>query len=276
MATLNPLISAAELEERLGEESLRVADCRFYLAEPSRGRQEYAANHIPGSRYFSLDDDLTGVVGAGLHPLPSATAFGDFIGRSGIGPAHNVVVYDDAGGGIAARMWWMLRSLGHDRVRVLDGGWENWMAESRPTTRQVPQWPAIAFTGGADWTGVITAEQIEVARSDVLLIDARESERYRGDVEPIDPVAGHIPGAISVPYVDNVGPQGRFLPLEDLESRFAATVDSDRKLVGYCGSGVTACSNLLALAAIGRTDALLYPGSWSDWCTSGRPVATAP
>ena len=274
MATLNPLVSAEWLHERLSDCGLRVADCRFYLAEPERGRNEYLAGHIPGARYFSLDDHLTGTTGPGRHPLPDATTFAEIMGRRGLDRDSTVVVYDDAGGGIAARMWWMLRSLGHGAVYVLDGGWKIWVEESRPATTSIPPEDPTVFSGAATWTGTITAEQIETDRDNLLLIDARAPERFRGDEEPIDPVAGHIPGAVNIPYAGNVESSGRFLRREILDERFA-TGDVTKTVVSYCGSGVTACNNLLALAAVGRTEALLYPGSWSDWGTSGRPVATS-
>lgn len=266
MATLSPLISAAELERRLGRVSLRIADCRFYLAEPDRGAAEYVGGHIPGARYFSLDDDLTATRGPGRHPLPDAGVFAGLVGAAGIGNEHDVIAYDNAGGGIAARLWWMLRSLGHTRVQVLDGGWEAWNATSRPISTSVPRWDPALFSGASEWTGIITAEQIEADNTGLLLVDARASERYRGDDEPIDPVAGHIPGAVNIPYQGNVAAGGLFLSRADLEERYAATIDSPLTTVSYCGSGVTACNNLLALAVIGHTDALLYPGSWSDWC----------
>lgn len=270
METLSPLTSAAALERRLGQESLRIADCRFYLPEPERGGAEYDEGHIPGARYFSLDDDLTAARGPGRHPLPDPIAFAELLGAAGIGNEHDVIVYDDAGAGIAARLWWMLRSLGHTRVQVLDGGWEAWNTTSRPVSTRIPRWDPVMFSGASEWTGIITAEQIEADDTGLLLVDARASERYRGDEEPIDPVAGHIPGAVNIPYQGNVEPRGRFLPPADLEERFAATIASSLTTVSYCGSGVTACNNLLALAVIGHTDALLYPGSWSDWCSRVR------
>ena len=187
-----------------------------------------------------------------------------------------MVVYDDGAGGIAARLWWMLRSLGHKSVQVLDGGWGGWNSESRAVTSSTPRWKPAVFTGAAEWDGIITAEEIAADEVGVLLIDARAQERYCGHTEPIDPVAGHIPGAINIPYQGNVGSDGRFLSRERIAERFEAATTSTEKLVSYCGSGVTACNNLLALAIIGHTSGLLYPGSWSDWCTSGRPVATAP
>lgn len=270
MATLNPLVSTEWLGEQLHDESLRIADCRFYLAEPDRGRQEYLAGHIPTALYFSLDDDLTGATGPGRHPLPDATVFAATVGRAGIGKEHTVVVYDDQGGGIAARLWWMLRSLGHERAYVLDGGWRAWTAEPRSVTTEVPVWDPVAFTTSGDWSGVITRDEI-ADNQQLLLIDARAAERYRGEHEPIDPVPGHIPGAFNIPYAGNVDATGHHLDPDALRERFAVAAGK-AGVVNYCGSGVTACSNILALTIAGVPDPLLYPGSWSDWCTGGGEI----
>lgn len=270
VAPLTPLVSPEWLRDRLHDEPLRIVDCRFYLAEPDRGQQEYLAGHIPGSRYLSLDDDLTGAAGPGRHPLPDAAEFATAMGRIGIGSEHTVVVYDDQSAGIAARLWWMLRSLGHDRVHVLDGGWQAWIREQLPVTRSIPQWPPAELAGAAIWTGVISAPEIKDTAEELLLLDARAPERYRGETEPIDPVAGHIPGAVNIPYLGNVDAAGRFLDREELQQRFAVASGA-RAVVSYCGSGVTACSNLLALAVAGYPNALLYPGSWSDWCGRDWP-----
>jgi thiosulfate/3-mercaptopyruvate sulfurtransferase len=273
VAALNPLVSTEWLADRLYDESLRVVDCRFYLAEPDRGREEYLAGHIPTAFYVSLDDDLTGVSGPGRHPLPDASAFKARMGQIGIGSEHTVVVYDDQGAGYSARLWWMLRSRGHDRVHVLDGGWGVWSEEPRSVTTEIPVWQPTVFAGSPEWTGIISREQIVASDNSVLLIDARNPERYRGEIEPIDPVAGHIPGAYNIPYADNVGDDGRFLETAALEERFAIAANAGT-IVAYCGSGVTACNNLLAMAIVGHTDALRYPGSWSDWCGNGGEVAT--
>lgn len=273
MAPLNPLVSTEWLGDQLYEESLRIVDCRFSLAEPERGRAAYLAGHIPTARYLSLDDDLTGKTGPGRHPLPSAELFAAAMARMGVGLEHTVVVYDDSGASIAARLWWMLQSLGHERTYVLDGGWQAWAEEPRSVTTEVPTWEPATRPLSDCWTGVITREEIASDRDKLLLIDARAPERYRGEEELLDPVAGHIPGAFNIPYAENVDATGRFLDKESLERRLALAA-GEGIVVNYCGSGVTACHNLLALAVAGRTDALLYPGSWSDWCTSGGEVAT--
>ena len=272
MATLTPLVTSDWLGVNLHAEDLRIADCRFYLDDPSRGHAEYLAGHIPGARYFSLDDDLTGAIGPGRHPLPDTSSFVEKLGRVGIGNQHTVVVYDDSAGSIAARLWWMLRSLGHENTFVLDGGWAAWAAQPRSVTTEIPEWPAAEFVGADSWTGVIDRDDIAGTEQDLVLIDARAAERYRGETEPIDPVAGHIPGAFNLPYQDNTDESGRFVAADELGKRFAVA-QSDGTVVCYCGSGVTACHNLLALDIAGYSGALLYPGSWSDWCTSGGAVA---
>lgn len=272
VAPLNPLVSTEWLGGQLHDEKLRIADCRFNLAEPHRGYEEYLAAHIPTARYFSLEQDLTGTDGPGRHPLPDATAFATTIGEMGIGHEHTVVVYDDQGGGVAARLWWMLRSLGHRRVHVLDGGWAAWTAEPRSVTTEIPVWKPTVFAGPDEWSGVISRHEI-AATDGLLLLDARAPERYRGEHEPIDPIPGHIPGAVNIPYAGNVVATGHYLEPAVLRERFAIATGHDT-IVNYCGSGVTACSNILALAAAGYPDTLLYPGSWSDWCTSGGPIAT--
>ena len=274
MAALNPLVSTEWLGGQLHDESLRIADCRFYLAEPERGRREYLAGHIPSALYLSLDDDLTGSHGPGRHPLPEAAEFAERIGNTGIGNEHTVIVYDDGSGGIAARLWWMLRSLGHEAVAVLDGGWAAWVSEPRSVTTEIPVWAPTTFATPEHWSGVINGDEIEAGREDLLLIDARAAERYRGEIEPIDPIAGHIPGAVNIPYSGNRNAAGRYLDAATLRQRFAM-VNPDNLVVTYCGSGVTACDNLLALAVAGHSDALLYPGSWSDWCDRGGKVSTS-
>lgn len=269
---MGPLVSTEWLGTRLHSESLRVADCRFYLAEPARGEDEYRAGHIPGALYFSLDRDLTATPGAGRHPLPGAAAFAEDMRRVGIGIEHTVVVYDQGDSSMAARMWWMLRSLGHRDAFVLDGGWAAWERERRSITAEVLPWPPAETAIGGTWSGTIDREAIVAGRDHLLLLDSRAAARHRGEVEPIDPVAGHIPGSVNIPYQGNTDETGRFLPVGDLTERFAALTSRD-PIVCYCGSGVTACSNILAMEIAGRAGVLLYPGSWSDWCTSGGDVA---
>ncbi len=268
-----PLVSTGWLEYRLHDEALRIIDCRFYSAEPSRGYEEYLAGHIPTAAYFSLDDDMAGPVGPGRHPLPEPEAFSARLRSAGIGNDHRVVVYDHADAGIAARLWWMLRSLGHTETYVLDGGWAAWSAEPRSTTREIPEWEPGDLSLADEWSGSIDRDQILTSGEGLFLIDARAAERYRGEEEPFDPVAGHIPGALNLPYEENTDESGHFLPIEELQARFGA-ISTKEPIVCYCGSGVTACNNILAMEIAGITDVLLYPGSWSDWSTSGGDVAT--
>lgn len=272
MAPLKPLVTTAWLGSMLHDETLRIADCRWYLAEPQRGREQYQAGHIPGARYLSLDDDLAAPPGRGRHPLPDPVAWRAHLGGLGIGTTHTVIAYDDRGGAIAARLWWMLRSLGHERVAVLNGGWTSWVAERRSITTEAPTWPEVTLSGSSRWAGIIDRETLQKRLGSVTIIDARAEERFRGDDEPIDPVAGHIPTATNIPFEGNLGRRDRFLATHELTARFDF-VSAERDTVAYCGSGVTACHNLLAMTITGIDDALLYPGSWSDWSGAGGPVA---
>ncbi|MDJ0925990.1 MAG: sulfurtransferase [Acidimicrobiia bacterium] len=272
MAALKPLVTTQWLTQRLGANDMRVFDCRFDLAEPEKGRASYTAGHIPWAVYVSLDDDLTGTEGPGRHPLPPADQFRARMEELGVGTEHTVVAYDEGDGGYAPRLWWMLRSLGHPRTYVLDGGWAAWTAAQLPVATTTPRFEPSEFDAAPHWTGTVDRSEIDRADRSLTLVDARAEERYRGLVEPIDPVAGHIPDAVNIPYTGNIGRDGHFLSEQEIRARFAAVAD-DPTLVVYCGSGVTACSNLLALEVAGRSDALLYPGSWSDWCTSGGDVA---
>lgn len=264
MAPLNPLVTTSWLAERLEDPSIRVVDCRFYSAAHDQGRAEYAEAHIPGAIYLSLEEDLTGPEGPGRHPLPPAVHFRTHMEQLGMGTDHAIVVYDDGSGAHAPRLWWMLRSLGHPAAHVLDGGWKAWVAESRTTSDETPTYDTTSFAGYDDWTGVISRGEIVADRDRLTLIDARAAERYAGLFEPFDPVAGHIPGAINVPYGDNVAESGHFISVGAMRERFEPVLD-ETNLVAYCGSGITACNNLLALEMLGRSDVLLYPGSWSDW-----------
>jgi thiosulfate/3-mercaptopyruvate sulfurtransferase len=272
----SPLLDAADLAANLDDPSLRIADCRWYLLEPERGAEEYAAAHLPGAAYFSLDADLSAAVGPGRHPLPEGRATAAMLGRRGIGNEHRVVAYDDRGGAVAARLWWMLRDLGHEKVAVLDGGIPAWTAAGFPVTAVVPEWPPARFVPGPGERAKVDRHRLAHLLGDVAVVDARATERYRGEVEPVDPVAGHIPTARSLPYEDLLGADGRFLPVPDLRARIAAVVGSDARPVVYCGSGVTACHVILGLEVAGFDDAVLYPGSWSDWSTAGMPVVTGP
>ena len=269
---MTPLITPAELAAVLGE--VTVLDVRWRLAGPP-GAESYAEGHIPGAVFCDLDADLAAPPGAGgRHPLPETEAFQAAMRRLGVSGSRPVVVYDDADSTAAARAWWTLRYFGHEDVRVLDGGYRAWTAEGRETSTERTSPPPGDFTARPGGMPALTAEEAgELARRGILL-DARAAERYRGEVEPVDPVAGHIPGAVSAPTTENVGADGRFLPRERLRERFAALGVAPGTPVGaYCGSGVTAAHEVLALTLAG-IPAALYVGSWSEWISSpDRPVA---
>lgn len=276
------LIDPTELATHLDDPNWAVVDCRYSVTDALFGERSYLGGHIPGAVYADLDRNLSAppVPGrTGRHPLPEVRNLARTFGEWGIGPGVQVVAYDDLGSAIAARLWWLARWLGHDAVAVLDGGWQRWCAEGHPIARGFDsREPRIFMTRLGDVL-VADVEAVTGRRTDpnYRLLDARAADRYRGENEPLDPVAGHIPGAISAPYADNLAPDGRFLPADALRARFEellAGVPPDRAIV-YCGSGVTATHHLLAMAHVGLGQARLYAGSWSEWITNpGRPVAT--
>lgn len=267
------IMSVPELLARIDDPGMRICDVRWWLVDPGKGRRDYAAAHLPGAVFVDLDTDLTAREGPGRHPLPSPVGFARRMEALGIGDDTEVVAYDDAGGTVAARLWWMLDDLGHSRVRVLDGGSGAWEAAGGPLTADVPAPAPGTLTLRETWSGVVDrAALLRLLRSgDIALTDARAPERYRGDVEPVDPVPGHIPGAISRPTAGNLAPDGRFLAPEALRDRFGSL---RRPVVSSCGSGVNACHNALAMRIAGLPDGLLYEGSYSDWSRAGMPVAT--
>ncbi|GHB18678.1 sulfurtransferase [Streptomyces viridiviolaceus] len=280
---MNAIISASELASDLtGANPSVLLDVRWQLsmakaagAPPFDGRAEYAAGHIPGAVFVDLDRELASAPGeGGRHPLPDVAEFGAAMRRAGVSSGRPVVVYDGGQGWAAARAWWLLRWTGHPDVRVLDGGLARWEG---PLSTEVPTPAPGDFAPAPGAVGLLDADAAAaLARSGVLL-DARAGERYRGEVEPIDPVGGHIPGALSAPTTDNVAPDGRFLPAEELHARFKALGAADGTEVGvYCGSGVSAAHEVLALAVAG-IPAALYVGSWSEWSSDPqRPVAVGP
>jgi thiosulfate/3-mercaptopyruvate sulfurtransferase len=269
------------LHRHLDDPDWCIVDCRFSLTDTEQGRRAYAASHLPGARYAHLDEDLSGPVVRGVtgrHPLPAVDRMAATLSRWGIDGTVQVVAYDDAGGSVAARLWWILRWLGHEAVAVLDGGWNAWLDAGLPVTAASARWHARAFTPGVRPHLLTDADHVQTLRTDpgCLLIDARAPARYRGEHEPIDPVAGHIPGARSAPFNDNLTPEGRMRTPEELRARFAELFGPVpvHRVVSYCGSGVTACHNLLAIAHAGLGDAVLYAGSWSEWIADpNRPVA---
>lgn len=270
------LVHADQLRANLGREKWVIVDARFYLPEPDRGDAEYAEAHIPGAVYAHLDHDLSGPLTGtnGRHPMPSVEKMVESFSKWGIDDSVRVVVYDNAEGQFAARLWWMLRYLGHDAVAVLDGGLPAFDGELRGG-REGPA--SRTFTPHVRDDMRIDVDALVQHRDAHLLIDARAGERFRGETEPLDPVAGHIPGAKNHPSASNLESDGRFVSRDELRERFKAIVGDTAvsDIVCYCGSGVTACHNLLAMELAGIQGARLYPGSWSEWCADEtRPVET--
>lgn len=281
----DPLIGATELARRLDDAGLVVCDVRWYLGDATRGRREYQGRHIPGAWFVDLDEDLSelGAPGQlGRHPLPDATRFGACMATLGVGPETIVVVYDDGSGAPASRLWWMLDALGHRQVRVLDGGIRAWDAAGLPGTSDVPVRPVAGGPADAGlahaWPRVIDRDTLRAGldRDALVLLDVRAGERYRGEVEPVDPVAGHIPGAVSAPTSGLLLPDGTFRSEAELRARFEALEPDGRPVVVSCGSGVTACHTALGMRLAGLPDPLLYAGSYSDWVNAGLPVVRGP
>ncbi|KRC76462.1 3-mercaptopyruvate sulfurtransferase [Achromobacter sp. Root83] len=277
------LISAADLAARLDRPDVRVFDVRHDLTNHGAGRQAYDAGHIPGARYLDHETELAAARTGknGRHPLPARAEFGALMAAHGVGPQTLVVAYDASGGMYAAHLWWMLRWLGHGQVAVLDGGWQAWVAAGLPTTAQAaptvtpgkPVEPGEPLAGSVDANTVLD----NIAQPSFTVIDARAANRYRGEVEPMDPVAGHIPGALNRPNGENLQPDGRFKTAEQLRAEFAALLAGrdPAAVVHQCGSGITACHNLLSMEIAFLAGSRLYPGSWSEWCSDpSRPVAT--
>jgi thiosulfate/3-mercaptopyruvate sulfurtransferase len=274
------LISTADLAARLADPSLVVIDVRHDLGQPDAwGEAEYRRAHVPGAQFVHLDRDLSAPKTGtnGRHPLPSVEVCAALFGRLGIDASKQVVAYDQGPGAYAARLWWMLRWLGHRAAAVLDGGYTVWLREGRPVTSDVPAVVPVSFSARPTVPAVeVAAVAAGLSSPSMLLVDARGRERFRGDVEPIDKVAGHIPGAINRPYTDNMTADGRFKPAAELRADFAALIGSraPSTIVHTCGSGVTACHNLLAMEHAGFGGARLYAGSWSEWSADpARPIA---
>lgn len=260
-------MTVGELSGRLSDPLVVVCDVRWYLADPEQGRLEYESSHLPGARFVDLDTDLSDAKaeGPGRHPLPAVQTFARTLGRLGIGPGHSVVAYDSSGGAIASRLWWMLQSIGHGSAFVLDGGLPAWEQAGFPLTAAVPAVSQVQYSASGEWEGVVNGEQVLSLLGHSLILDARSEDRYRGENETIDPRAGHVPTARSAFFGDNLSPDGRFLSSGALGRRFGELGVGDHEVtVAYCGSGVTACHNLLAMHLAGLPG-LLYEGSWSDW-----------
>ena len=254
-----------------------LLDCGFDLADPAAGERAWAAGHLPGAQYAHLDRDLSGpkAPGRGRHPLPAREYFAATAGRWGVAPGVQVVCYDAQGGPYAARAWWLLRWLGHDAVAVLDGGQAAWQASGGVLVTEAPAVPPRApYPAHGEAMPTVDAATLLASLGRVRVVDARAPERFRGDVEPLDPVAGHIPGATNRLFKNNLAPDGRFKTAAELRAEFEAWATPAEQVVHQCGSGVTACHNLLAMAHAGYAGMRLYPGSWSEWCSDpSRPVA---
>ena len=279
------LIQAEALAELLGNPDIVVVDCRFDLLKPSAGRLAWEAGHIPGAYYADLDRDLAAPRSAtsGRHPLPDPESFAALLGSWGVTPATRVIAYDASGGAVAARLWWLLRWVGHRQVSLLDGGYPDWQAAKLPEEQQSPPLRAGRYPVRPGAMPVVSAAEVEagLAAGSLVLLDARDARRFRGEVEPIDVRAGHIPGAINRPFQANLDALNHFRSPADLEESFGLLpLNADQPFASMCGSGVTACHNLFALELAGIAPGViaqpaLYVGSWSEWIQSAqRPVAT--
>ncbi len=272
------LVGADRLAQHLHDPQWVVIDCRFALTRPESGRQAYAKGHIPGARYAHLNEDLCGPItsNSGRHPLPDPALLARKLGLWGVGQGQQVVVYDDSFGSMAVRLWWLLRWLGHDAVALLDGGFPSWARQGRELNAEIPVLrPADFHPAPNDSLWVGSDAVLDAQRQKRVIIDARAEERFSGFIEPLDKVAGHIPGSLNSPFEDNLDMRGNFLPAEELRALYASLLQGARPdaVIHMCGSGVTACHNLLALEIAGMPGGKLYAGSWSEWITDpSRPI----
>lgn len=278
------LVDTATLEAHLVDITWVVFDCRHDLAAPRWGREAYAAGHVPGAQFVHLDEDLSGVKSGsnGRHPLPEAGWFAARMAERGVGVDTQVVAYDAHGGMYASRLWWMLRWIGHQAVAVLDGGWSRWVSEGRPqlagataTGTAMPQSAGLPVRPGAPVSADAAYLLAHLGQPGMRLIDARSPDRFHGENETMDPVGGRIPGAVNRCFRDNLGDDGGFKPAAQLRTEFAGVLGAAQasEVVHQCGSGVSACHNILAMEIAGLPGSRLYPGSWSEWCADpSRPV----
>ena len=278
--SFSTLVSCAELAAHLNDPDWRVIDCRHQLSDVSYGERVYGEGHLSGALFMHLDRDLSSPMNGsnGRHPLPDVARLSQKLRAAGVGSKTQVVVYDDAGGMIAVRLWWLLRWLGHDKVAVLDGGIGQWIKEGRALTTDVAKVAPAVFTAAPrDWLVSAEAVMENIETRAFCLVDARAPDRFRGENETLDPVGGHIPGARNRFFRDNLGADGLFKSAAELRAEWLAVLDGvpPEASVMYCGSGVSACHNLLALSLAGLDGARLYAGSWSEWCSDpARPVQT--
>ncbi|MBV6717405.1 sulfurtransferase [Paenibacillus chitinolyticus] len=271
------IVSLEWLYEHLQDPDLLIADCRFALGEPWSGRQDYSIDHIPGAFYVDLEEDMSGEKRehGGRHPLPDLGAFSMRASALGVDASKTVVAYDDQGGAMAARLWWMLRFLGHERVYVLDRGYSQWRAAGYPVTAEAPQASPATFSPKVQRHMLASMDEVKakLGEKGTVLIDSREGARYRGEQEAIDPVAGHIPGARNRFWKDALDAEGSWRSAEEQKERFRG-LENAEELIVYCGSGVSACPNVLALEEAGIPGVKLYAGSWSDWISyEENPIA---
>ena len=280
-AVHSTLISVSDLAAHLDAAGWVICDCRHDLADTGAGRRAYAESHVPGARFLHLDEDLSSPKTGrnGRHPLPDAGQFARRLGELGVGAEKQVVAYDASGGCYAARLWWMLRWLGHDTVAVLDGGWSAWVKDGKPVTTALPAIEPARFAARprSDLARDAAFVAANLGRPGSRMLDARAPNRYRGENETLDPVAGHIPGAANRFFQLNLDAEGKFKPAPALKQEFSALLggSAPAAVTHYCGSGVTACHNLLAMEIAGLHGSTLYPGSWSEWCSDpSRPIAT--
>ncbi len=275
--TPSPLISATDLLVAIDDPSLRIADVRFFLGEPERGHAEYQQGHIRGAIFIDLDRDLAAVPGNGRHPLPDPTRFADRMGELGFGDQHTIVIHDAHNGQYGARLWWMLDRLGHRNVHMLDGGLGAWQAAGRELTVERTSHLRASMTLATEWPDTMDRAEVQTGHGNIDLVDVRAPERYSGDLELIERIGGHIPGARNRPYDSMMTTHGRMLPADEVRTLIRGEgARSELPLVITCGSGVTACFGMLAARVAGLPDPILYPGSFSDWVGHDMPVATGP
>lgn len=265
------IVSTQWLAQQLNHSQVVIIDCRFRLADPQWGYQQYLHSHIPGAYYLDLDQDLSSPVSnhGGRHPLPNLEQFAAKLANMGINWGETlVVVYDDFRFAFASRVWWLLRYLGHPQVAILNGGWNAWLQNNYPVTDITPQTQSGSFVPQLQTDWIVDIETVKACQdqSQTILVDSRDNYRYRGESEPIDPIAGHIPGAINLPWKAVTDEQGYLLSLQEQQQRWEPS-QSRTEIIVYCGSGVTACVNLLSLSVAGIDHGKLYAGGWSDWCS---------